>query len=91
MMRPERRHNLRDEKMGRFTNHSSSSAVVKEEVSPLLGFEKTPAFKKAVPATPLGLKKKATVITRKEKHLVALMKEKQLVSVRRKEKAWPSS
>ena len=77
MIRPERRHNLRDEKMGRFTNHSSSSAVVKEEVSPLSGSEKMLAFKKKViPVAPLGLKNKAVVITRKEKHLVALMKEK---------------
>jgi len=67
MTRPERQHNLRDEKTGRFARRSSSSA---------LGFEKTPALKKkAILATPSGLKKKAAVITRKEKHLAALMKE----------------
>ena len=81
MMRPERRHNLRDEKTGRFARRSSSSTAVKEEVSPPLGFEKTPALKKkAVPGAPSGLKKKATVFTRKEKHLAALMKEKQLAA-----------
>jgi len=85
MMRPERRHNLRDEKTGRFARRSSSSTAVKEEVSPPLGFEKTPALKKkAVPGAPSGLKKKATVFTRKEKHLAALMKEKQLAAVKKK-------
>ena len=67
MTRPERRHNLRDEKTGRFTHRSLSSVVVKEKVSPPLGFEKTLTFKKkVVPAAPPGLKKKPIVITRKE-------------------------
>ena len=93
MTRPERWHNLRDEKTGRFVCHSLSSAAVKQEVSPPPGFKKTPAFKKKdVPTAPLGLKKKATVITRKEKHLTALMMEKQLAVARRKEKkALPTS
>ena len=82
MMRPERRHNLRDEKTGRFARRSSSSTAVKEEVSPPLGFEKTPAFKKkAISATPPRLKKKATVITRKAKHLAAVRtKDKKALS-----------
>ena len=66
-MRLERWHNLRDEKTGRLAHHSSSSAAVKEKVSPPLGLEKTLTFKKkVVPAAPPGLKKKPIVITRKE-------------------------